>query len=68
MKIKNVVFGKCFDCGELATKTLDDTLYCSRCADSKLIQQIGQCIKAIEHAVVTIKVIPKRALEESSGD
>ena len=68
MKIKNVSKGHCLECGDPATRNLDDTLYCSRCADSKLIQQIGQCIKAIEHAVVTIKVIPKRALEESRGD
>ena len=67
MKIKNAKFGKCFECKERATKSLDDALYCSRCADSKLIQQIGQCIKAVEYAKVTIKVIPKKALEASHG-
>ena len=68
MKIKNIFKGKCSECNEHATKSLDNILYCSRCADSKLIQQIGQCIKAIEHAKVTIKVVPIKALEASHGD
>jgi hypothetical protein len=66
MKIKTVSKAKCSACGKPATKALDNILYCSQCADSKLIQQIGRCIKAIEHAKVTIKVIPKRALEASN--
>lgn len=68
MKIKTVKFGKCSGCSEPATKSLDNILYCSRCADSKLIQQIGQCIKAIEHAKVTIKVIPRKAMGASHED
>jgi len=68
MKIKNVSKGNCFECNEIATKSLDNVLYCSQCADILLIQQIGRCIKAVEHAKITIKVIPKKALEASRGD
>jgi hypothetical protein len=68
MKIKKVDKGKCSECDNHATRELDNVLYCSQCADSLLIQQIGKCIKAVEHAKITIKVIPKKALEASRGD
>ena len=65
MKIENISFGNCSFCNNPATKRLDGILYCPACADSELMQQIGRCIKAIEHAKVTIKVLPKKALEAS---
>ena len=68
MKIKNVNRGQCLECGDPATKNIDNVLYCSRCADIILMKQIGQCIKALEHVKITIKVIPKKALEASRGD
>jgi hypothetical protein len=62
MKIENVSKGICENCENKATKKLDGIHYCSTCADNKLIKQIGRCIEAVEHAIVTIKILPKAAI------
>ena len=69
MKIENVPVteGKCSFCENRASKRLDGILYCSSCADPELIKQIGHCIKAVEHAIVSIKVMPKETMLKESA-
>jgi len=61
-KIKTKLKGKvfCVFCEEVATKTINDYHFCARCGDGELVKIIGKCIKSMEQATVTIKVMPKR--------
>lgn len=63
MIIEKVSKGTCSVCKSKASKALDGVLYCSQCADTRLLRQIKRCIEAVEHAVVTIKVLPAQSLK-----
>ena len=62
MKIENVKkdIGTCFFCGSDASIRLDNILHCTDCADAELIKQIGRCVKAVKHAKITMKIVPKK--------
>jgi len=51
--------GICCFCHEPATKVINGLRFCSKCGDSLLIKIIGKCIKAVEEADVSIKILPK---------
>lgn len=58
--IEKVEAGVCCFCPKPASKRINGLPFCPSCGDGELIKIIGRCIKAVEQADVTIKIIPKR--------
>lgn len=58
--IEKVDTGICCFCSKPASKTINGLPFCPSCGDGELIKIIGKCMKAVEEATVTIKVLPKR--------
>ena len=52
--------GICCLCHDPATKVINGFRFCAKCGDTVLTEVIGKCIKAIEEADVTVKILPKR--------
>jgi hypothetical protein len=51
--------GICCFCQEPATKSINGLRFCPNCGDTVLIKIIGKCIKSVEEATVTVKILPK---------
>jgi predicted amidophosphoribosyltransferase len=51
--------GICCFCQKPATKVINGLRFCPNCGDTILIEMIGKCIKAVEDADISIKIIPK---------
>ena len=60
MKIESIKKGLCTFCGNDASLLLDGIRHCNACADAELIKQIGRCVKAVKHAKITMKIVPKK--------
>lgn len=58
----------CEACSKPATKIIDNTSYCTPCADGVLLKTIKRCIDNIEGAVVTIKVMPKGVVDRAKKE
>lgn len=55
-KIKN---GVCCFCQEDASVKINGLSFCASCGDGELLKIANKCIKAVQHAIVTMKVLPK---------
>jgi hypothetical protein len=62
MKIEQVTKGQCAFCKNPASKKIEGELFCSQCADNEILKHIKKCMAEITHAIVTIKVLPKKAV------
>jgi hypothetical protein len=56
--------GYCEYCQKKASISINGIRVCSKCGDTRLIQIIGKCSKAVKHAIVTIKIMPRKVYEK----
>jgi hypothetical protein len=65
--VEKKIEGTCCFCEKDATVSINGMRFCASCGDGELLKIVKKCIKNLQQATVTLKVLPKdkNAAEES---
>jgi len=57
--VEKINQGVCCFCPTAASVKINGFSFCASCGDGELLKIAYKCIKAVQHATVTMKVLPK---------